>query len=151
MSERSRRASREVKVDLPDHVRDGLTAIVEKNVQEVAEMLEASSDEQETNTLVDMIAKVLSIETTDMCPYLLPSDTGINICRITKSVSQVLFVSFHRAFWLPEPAICSQIMSTQRLSAATILGRFFSEELLSEHAISLGKSGKGNTATLADR
>jgi hypothetical protein len=100
MSERSRRASREVKIDLPEHVREGLTAIVEKNVQEVAEMLEASAEEQETTTLVDMIAK---------------------------------------------------IMSTQRLSAATILGRFFSEEILSEHAIALGKSGKGNAATLADR
>jgi hypothetical protein len=84
MSERSRRTSREVKVDLPDHVRDGLTAIVEKNVDEVAEMLEASSDEKETTILVDMIAKVLSLENTDMCPNLCPLDIAMIVCLTLK-------------------------------------------------------------------
>ena len=46
---------------------------------------------------------------------------------------------------------CAQVMKQQQLSAASFLARFFHSDILSEHAILLGKSGKGSAATLADR
>ena len=43
------------------------------------------------------------------------------------------------------------VMTVNSLSVEQVLARFFSESMLSSHAIALGKSGKGNAATLAAR
>ena len=46
---------------------------------------------------------------------------------------------------------CAAVMQQQQLSAESFLGRFFNVSLLSAHADVLGKSAKGNEATLAAR
>ena len=46
---------------------------------------------------------------------------------------------------------CAEVMGQQQLSPESFLGRFFSAAVLGAHCAKLGKSDKGNEATLAAR
>lgn len=46
---------------------------------------------------------------------------------------------------------CASVMKQQQLSASSFLARFFDAEMLKQHALLLGKSGKGSPAVLSER